>query len=220
MTYWFIPDGFLPRTISIGSIAGKLRKCGRELPPQDTAFRYLQPPLMAALSLAMRPWFYGTFYPLVSRFKSTTVHESFHPARFTAYGAELGTILLGELDRWTEARRDIGHAIMDGLRGDDGLVLPRVIEGAEPSFNHVPVVFRDIRRLEEAGKRLRTRGIDTARMYERPVHRIYPELGYSETPEPFPCATYIAPRLLTLPSHPYLKKNDVETIIETVRETG
>ncbi len=201
-------------------IAAELRNCERELPPQGAGFRYLQPPLMAALSLAMRPWFYGTFFPLVSRFKSTTVHESFHPARFTAYGAGLGTVLLGELDRWIDTRREVGNALMQGLRDDDGLILPRIIEGAEPSFNHVPLVFRDIRRLEETQRRLWKRGIDTARMYERPVHRIYPELGYPESPEPFPGAAYIAPRLLTLPSHPYLGLTDVRTMIETVRETG
>ena len=201
-------------------LAGELRVLEPELPPQGAVFRYIQPPLMAALSLAMRPWFYGTFFPLVSRFKSTTVHESFQPARFTSYGAELGTVLLGELDRWTTARQGIGHALMNGLRGEEGIILPRIIEGAEPSFNHVPVVFHDIRRLEETQRRLWTRGIDTARMYERPVHRIYPDLGYPESPEPFPGATYIAPRLLTLPSHPYLTPSDVDIIIETVRGTG
>lgn len=201
-------------------LAAAVREIDRGLPAAGAGFRLLQPKLMAALSLAMRPGIYGPFYPLIERFKSTTVHESFHPARFTGYGSGLGRVLLREAGRWIGERRRYGEAIMRGLSGDDGLILPRIIPGAEPSYNHVPVVFRDTRRLEEARRCLWKRGIDTARMYERPVHRIYPDLGYPEHPDPFPGATWIAPRLLTLPSHSYLTPGDIEIMVETVRKTG
>ena len=200
-------------------IAEDVRELSRLLPPADARFRALQPFIMAAFSLSMRPLVYGALYPLIARFKSTTLHESFHPSLLTRYAAAAAVGQLHRLDRWIEARRRNGHAVMDGLAGDDGLVLPRIIEGAEPSFNHIPVVFRDRSRMEEAQKRLWEAGIDTARMYERPVHRCYPELGYPLDPEPFPGAAYIAPRLLTLPAHPYLSENDVVRMVETVRNT-
>jgi dTDP-4-amino-4,6-dideoxygalactose transaminase len=57
-------------------------------------------------------------------------------------------------------------------------------------------------------------------MYERPIHHIYPELGYTLDPEPFPGAAYIAPRLLVLPTHPYLKTGDIENMVKIIRETG
>ncbi len=201
-------------------LAAAVRDLGQVLPAPGAGFRGLQPLLMTALSLAMRPGVYGAFHSVIERFKSTTVHESFHPVRFTGYGAGLARTLLDSTEAWVRERRGNGEAIMSGLRDDDGLILPRIIPGAEPSYNHVPVVFRDIRRLERAQRLLRNRGIDTARMYERPVHRIYPELGYPEHPDPFPGASFVAPRLLTLPSHPYLTPNDIGVMVETVRESA
>ncbi len=201
-------------------LAAAVRSLNDALPPAEPRFRLFQPMVMAALSLAMRPGVYGSMYPLIARFKSATVHESFHLSRFTGYGGGLGRILLDEMDSWVSARRENGAAIMEGLRDDDGLILPRVLAGAEPAYNHAPVAFKDVRRLEEAQRRLFARGIDTARMYERPVHRIYPELGYPLDPDPFPGATYIAPRLLTLPTHPYLTREDIAIMIETIGETG
>jgi len=79
------------------------------------------------------------------------------------------------------------------------------------------VVFEDEARLVDTQRRLFGQGIDTGRMYERPIHRIYDWLGYPADPDPFPEATHIAPRILTLPSHPYLTGRDIETMIETVR---
>jgi dTDP-4-amino-4,6-dideoxygalactose transaminase len=200
-------------------VAENIRELSLLLPPADARFRFFQPFIMAAFSLSMRPWFYGAFYPLIARFKSTTLHESFHPARFTRYSAASACEQLRLLDRWIETRRRNGLTVMEGLTGDDGLALPRIIGGAEPSFNHIPIVFRDRSRMEETEKRLREAGIDTARMYERPVHRCYPELGYPLDPESFPGAAYIAPRLLTLPAHPYLTDRDVARMVETVLST-
>lgn len=198
-------------------LAAAARKISLKLPLAGALFRFVQPGLMGALSLAMRPSLYGRFFPLIERFKSTTVHESFHPARFTGYSAGLARTLLPESGKWVTARREIGTMLMEGLRDDSGIIIPRIIPGAEPCFNHVPVVFHDIARLEMVQQILAERGIDTARMYERPVHRIYPELGYPESPDPFPEASYVAPRLLTLPSHPYLSRDDAETMLRTIR---
>jgi dTDP-4-amino-4,6-dideoxygalactose transaminase len=60
------------------------------------------------------------------------------------------------------------------------------------------------------------RGIDTARMYERPVHHIY-DLGYRRSPDPFPVATSVAERLVVLPTHPLVTEADARTIIDTIR---
>jgi dTDP-4-amino-4,6-dideoxygalactose transaminase len=196
------------------------RDLNRDLPLPDIRFRILQPVVLAALAFAMRPGIYGSFYPLISRFKDTTPHPSFHPCRFTRYGAGLGQRLLEEIESWIEIRRKNGMAIREGLSGDTGLILPCILPKAAPSFNHAPVVFRDISRREKAERRLWERGIDTARMYERPIHHIYPELGYTLDPEPFPGAAYIAPRLLVLPTHPYLKTGDIENMVKIIRETG
>jgi len=201
-------------------LAERIRAVVRTLPPRSLAYRIAVPAVLAAFSLAMRPWFYGAFYPFIARFKSTEVHEKFYPTVYNGFMAAVGNALLPHLDRWNERRIENGRFISHALEGDDGLTIPGAIEGAEPVYNHVPVVFRDIGRLEKTQKMLFERGIDTGRMYERPIHHIYDRLGYEREPDPFPEAAYIAPRILTLPTHPYLTRKSVETMVEVVRSTG
>jgi dTDP-4-amino-4,6-dideoxygalactose transaminase len=61
------------------------------------------------------------------------------------------------------------------------------------------------------------RGIDTARMYGRPIHRIY-DLGYPESPDPFPGATGLSERLLVLPTHPGVTERNLGIVVETFKE--
>jgi dTDP-4-amino-4,6-dideoxygalactose transaminase len=54
-------------------------------------------------------------------------------------------------------------------------------------------------------------------MYERPVHHIY-DLGYNSNPDPFPAATYVAQRLMVLPTHPFLRDTDLRGVSEALHE--
>jgi len=84
------------------------------------------------------------------------------------------------------------------------------------SVNHMPVVFKEIETMEKVQAELWNRGIDTGRMYLKPVHHLY-DLGYDMQEELFPNALYIAERLLTLPSHPYLDDNSIKKIINVFK---
>ena len=121
------------------------------------------------------------------------------------------------LEEWNRIRRVKGKELIEGLMNDEALILPQIIDGANPVFNHVPLVFRDCARMERIQKRLWNEGIDTGRMYEHPINHIYDWLGYGRDPEPFPNAAFIAPRLLTLPSHPYLDEKSITKIIRTFK---
>ncbi|MBI5326771.1 MAG: DegT/DnrJ/EryC1/StrS family aminotransferase [Deltaproteobacteria bacterium] len=179
--------------------------------------RFANPLLLFAFAFAMRPFIYGTMYPFIERFKSTEVHEHFFPEKYTEFQAAVGLKLLQRLDDVVEKRIRIGKAMYDALNGYDWIILPKIVPGSKPVFNHLPVVFKDASRFQKVMKSLWQRGIDTARMYMRPIHHIY-DLGYGCNPDPFPNATYVAERLLTLPSHPYMTDADVEKIIDAFRK--
>jgi len=200
------------------ALAEAVRRHVAALPPRSLGYRMGVPAVLTAFSFAMRPWFYGAMYPVIARFKSTEVHENFHPTVYNGFMAGVGNSLLPELDDWNRMRAGRGRAIAGGLADLVGVILPRVIDGAEPVYNHVPLVFDDPARLDRAEKLLWARGIDTGRMYEKPIHRIYDWLDYPAEPDPFPEASYIAPRLLTLPSHPYLEERDIDAIVQAVRD--
>jgi len=198
-------------------LAEKIRRYVETLSPRSLLYRLSIPGVLAAFSFAVRPWFYGMFYSLIANFKSTEVHESFHPSVYNSFLAGVGRVLLRNLDKWNRIRLKNGSAIMAGLEDVEGIILPRIIEGAEPVFNHVPVVFDNTGHLEKAQKMLWEEGIDSGRMYERPINHICDWLEYEREPEPFPDAAYIAPRILTLPSHPYLTGKNIDVMIEVVK---
>jgi dTDP-4-amino-4,6-dideoxygalactose transaminase len=167
------------------------------------------------LAGAVRPAVYGTLFPLIGRLKSTTVHSDFEPSGATPLVARLGRVQLSAIDRQVAARVKNGTMLLSGLRGTAGIVIPKVVRGGLPSFNHLPVVIENRQAIEPLRARLLARGIDTARMYERPVHHIY-DLGYRRSPDPFPTATFVAERLVVLPVHPLVSEADVMTMIDTI----
>lgn len=177
---------------------------------------WANPMILTAFALAMRPEVYGTLYPLIARYKSTTVHEHFRPSKYTDFQAAVALRLLRRLDEVVATRIGIGQAMYDALKEYDWLMLPQIVPGSMPVFNHLPVVFNDPVRLCRVEAMLWQSGIDTARMYQHPIHQIY-DLGYVRSPDPFPNSTYVAERLLTLPSHPYMIAADVERIISVFR---
>ncbi|MBL7190401.1 DegT/DnrJ/EryC1/StrS family aminotransferase [bacterium] len=171
--------------------------------------------LLLAYALAMRPGVYGTFYSFIKGYKSTEVHKSFDALKFNDLQAALGRILLKQLDIYNSQRKANGMFMYQELKNCTHILLPEIIPGAEPVFNHLPVVF-----LNESGRirvqrKLWEKGIDSARMYLYPNHHIY-ELGYRK--EAFPNSKIIADGMVTIPTHPFMVQRDFETIIKIVKK--
>ena len=186
------------------------------LPEQNFSFKIKIPFILTAFSLVTRPLIYGPFYKLISRFKHTTVHASFEPKQYSDFQAIIGLGLLNRLDEFNEIRLKKGMVLYNALKDNEHLILPKITENSTPVFNHMPVVFKEIETMEKVQAELWNRRIDTGRMYLRPVHHLY-DLGYDMQEELFPNALYIAERLLTLPSHPYLDDNSIKKIINVFK---
>ncbi|OHB46697.1 MAG: hypothetical protein A2106_03285 [Planctomycetes bacterium GWF2_40_8] len=182
------------------------------LPRQGFSFKIKIPLILTLYSLVVRPIIYGSFYRLIAPFKHTTVHDSFASKQFSDFQAIIGLGLLKRLDEFNDIRLKKGMVLYDALKNNEHIILPQITKNSTPVFNHFPVVFKEIKTMEKVQAGLWERGIDTGRMYLKPVHHLY-DLGYDRQKELFPNALYIAERLLTLPSHPYLDDNSIEKII-------
>ncbi len=95
------------------------------------------------LAGAVRPMVYGALLPLIGRFKSTTVHTDFEPTGATPFVARLGRSQMDTIDNQVAARVKNGTMLLSGLGTMAGVAVPRVVPGAVPSFNHLPVVDRE-----------------------------------------------------------------------------
>jgi perosamine synthetase len=169
------------------------------------------------MSGAIKPGVYGALYPMIALFKSTKVHTHFEPGLATPFAARLGLVQLDALGGEVKKRVKNGTALYEGLSGIDGIRLPKIIEGGAPSFNHLPIMIEREGKIDEIISKLFGRGIDTARMYLKPIHSVY-DLDYVKSPDPFPNATRLSEELLVLPAHPGVTERDVAVIIETIIE--
>jgi dTDP-4-amino-4,6-dideoxygalactose transaminase len=172
---------------------------------------------LAAVCFASRPWVYGCCYRLLSRFRDLEFHEDFETGQFGRFQAALGLRLLKKRESSFEIRRQNGLALCRALRPCPELIHPNIDSEVVCVFNRYPVVFREPEHRRIAQERLLVAGIDSSRFYERPLHQIYPDLGYG--PEEFSNAVYFAQRLLTLPVHPNVRKEDIEKMAEIIRES-
>lgn len=120
---------------------------------------------------------------------------------------------LALLDQWNDRRRAVAARYLTDLEGC-GLVLPRVLDGAEPVW-HLFVVRHEER--DELANYLSERGIDTLIHYPVPPHlqAAYADLGFGRGA--FPIAERLADEVISLPIGPHLNERQVDAVVQAVR---
>ncbi len=167
------------------------------------------------LSLAVRPSVYGTFQRIISRYKDTAPPTAITRRAFTRVQAALGLRLLARIDKDVLARHERGMLYMDALADVPFLRLPRLEKDVVYAFNRFPVLVDEEGRLLRIMDALSACGVESSRMYLRPLHRIE---GLGCGGGKFPGAEHIASGLLTLPVHPRLPERTITLVSRRIRE--
>jgi dTDP-4-amino-4,6-dideoxygalactose transaminase len=151
------------------------------------------------------------------------VYEYVRPGfnfRMTELQAALGVAQMRRLQSINEARQANAAALVQGLGGLEGLVLPFVPPGRTHVFHQFTVRVTSDAKIgrDELRRNLSTFGIDSGVYYPRPVYeyecfRADPRVGNPETPR----AARVAKEVLSLPVHPGLGPADLDRIVEGVR---
>ncbi len=170
----------------------------------------LLPPVKTlAFSLITNPYIYGPAYSLASRFKESAPSGDIEVRSMSNFQAAIGMRLIDRLVAMDRKRYENGSYLINSLKALDGIILPKISEGDRPAFNRLPIVFKDLEKRLIAEERLNKAGVESSRMYLRPLHHMF-DLGYDKSA--FPKASYLAERLLTLPMYPALKRRDLDRI--------
>lgn len=167
------------------------------------------------LFFAFQPTCYAFLRPLIASLKETNAPAAIGLGRYTNFQASFGASLWEDIGDAFERRRRNGSFILDALKSEGGLILPKIAPNITPVFNRFPVVIKDALAVEKVIRSLGRRGIEASRFYLRPLHHLF-DLGYSA--EEFPNAVYLAERLVTLPVHPLVEQRDLETMVATIKE--
>ena len=163
--------------------------------------------------LAVNPVIYGLGYPLISRFKDVRPPKDFSIKTMTPFQAALALALMKQIDALSLKRFENGIFLINALNSLKGLTLPKISSASRPAFNRLPVLFRDLDARGEVERRMARAGIETSRMYSKPLHHIF-DLGYKK--ESFPNACYLAEHLLTFPVHPSVRENDLARMADII----
>ena len=108
--------------------------------------------------MVVRPIIYGSFYKLISPFKHTTVHDSFESKLYSNFQAIIGLSLLDKLDKFNAIRLKKGMTLYEALKDNAHIILPEIAENSTPVFNHLPVVFKEIKTMEKVQANLWEKG--------------------------------------------------------------
>jgi len=134
--------------------------------------------------------------------------------RMTSIAAALGLCQLTRLQAWNDRRRENARRLDAGLLGLPGIEIPVERAGCEHVYHQYVLKVRDRARLQT---HLKEAGIETAIHYPRtiPDQPYYQSMGF--TSDDLPIARELTEQVLSLPVHPALTDDELQTIIDAVR---
>lgn len=142
--------------------------------------------------------------------------------RLTDLQAAIAVEQVKKADMFTAARQHNAEMLNEGLSGIVGLALPTIADDRTHVFHQYTVRVTDEFPMsrDEFVDAVRAAGVGAGVYYPRALHA-YPhiaKLGFSEGD--YPVAERIASEVVSLPVHPAVSEEDIQTIIRVVREVA
>jgi len=138
--------------------------------------------------------------------------------RTTDIAAAIGLCQLRKLEQFNQKRIENAKFLTEKLEETRGLVLPSVSPKVKHVFHQYTLrVTEDFGMTrDELRTKLRDNGVATEIYYYRPIHKqpLYQELGYNDH---LPNSERAAGEVLSLPVHPSVTKEDLETIVRSIQ---
>ncbi|HEX2884163.1 MAG TPA: DegT/DnrJ/EryC1/StrS family aminotransferase [Candidatus Limnocylindria bacterium] len=134
--------------------------------------------------------------------------------RMTDIAAAIGLAQLPKLEGYNARRRAIAARYDAELRG---VVTPRVRPGVTHVYHQYTILVHE---RDAFAERLKERGVGSAIYYPIPVHRQKPFLALGYGGVSFPVTDRLTEQVLSIPVHPSLSDEEVDTVIGAVNETA
>lgn len=132
--------------------------------------------------------------------------------RITDIGSAIGRVQLNKLPKFNTIRNRNAMLLLEGLTGLEGIILPSIPEGYKHVWHQFTIRLDDRESLSEY---LKSKDIETRTYYPRLVQD-YPHL--EQFSSECPTASKVVDQVISLPVHPSLTEQDIETIIEEIKQ--
>ena len=137
-------------------------------------------------------------------------------ARLSSLNAEVGRRTFLFLDPYNEIRIRNARLLNDNLCENESLKIPKPFVAGQPVYLRFPIVFPK----KEARRRvfwmLSRHRLGASRSYLTPLNEIPAFRKYLCAEDDYPGAKFVADRILTLPTHPYVNEQDIQKIVSRI----
>ncbi|HWS15457.1 MAG TPA: DegT/DnrJ/EryC1/StrS family aminotransferase, partial [Candidatus Methylomirabilis sp.] len=168
----------------------------------------------------LRPGLYWLPNRLPSLGIGSTVYSEEYPVeQYRPFLARLGVRLLDRLREISQVRIENAEFLMKELEGTPRLLLPTPVEKASPVFLRFPVRILDRKPRDRCIFELNRLGISASPSYPGAINDI-PEvrIGLSGEEIRLPEGRTLAGQILTLPTHPYVRRDDLVKMVDVLRQ--
>jgi perosamine synthetase len=126
--------------------------------------------------------------------------------------AAIGLVQIEKLKKWNSIRQENAAYLTEHLSKIKGIVLPKTRKHAEHVFHQYTIRIPD---RDNAAQKLKEMGIGVGIHYPTPIHQqpLYKNLGYTDE---LPIAETACREVLSLPVHPSLTQNDLDSIVRAI----
>jgi perosamine synthetase len=149
----------------------------------------------------------------------TVFDENFSLSHLTRFQKCAGAILWSNLESLNIVRVRNSRKLAEELLRLGRFEIPGYNKASCPNYLRLPLLTQDKAWRERAIAALRRQGIVASNMYPLTIRQIAGIEKYLASPAgDFPGAQEVVEKLLTLPTHSYLKHNDIQKIVFCLRE--
>jgi dTDP-4-amino-4,6-dideoxygalactose transaminase len=144
---------------------------------------------------------------------------NFPTASLSSFTRALLPQLMDRLEEINQVRQKNAIAIANGLSGNPYFTVPRLAPDCQPSYIRFPLIAKDVATRQWAVSHLRAAGIGASPFYPTAICDIagiepYMASGDFHRPQ----AEALSQTLLTLPTHPYVRPQDLSRMIDILNK--
>jgi perosamine synthetase len=170
-----------------------------------------------ALSLLLNPERYAipAHLPFLN-LGANIFDPGFRVTRLSSLNAKAGQQTFLSLDRYNKTRIQNARLLNDSLSGNGSLRIPKPNHDGQCVYLRFPILLQNKETRERAFKQLNQKRLGASLSYPIPLNQITDFRKYLASQDEFPGAQFVSDRILTLPTHPYVKEDDIEKIASVI----
>jgi perosamine synthetase len=166
-------------------------------------------------SIFLRPRLY--WFPAMIPFLGlgeTIYDENFIAGLLSRLQNSMGTVLIHDLAKFNEVRRSNAYRVINSIKELNQLIISGLQINNYPTYLRLPVICQSRAVRDKLMIEMRKIGVIASNLYPSTIRQIPGIEGrLASSVDDFPGAQSVVERLLTIPTHAYLRDKDIERII-------